>query len=130
MDEDIIEGEVIDSYDPREDPRIAFEVEDFQQHMDDMKCAYVFAADMISRGAFQSPPQPVESQAPGKGYVAVRVCGKVLVATGSWLLAKFPAPSEELRDEKPQDDWAWANEDTYKHPVMLPLPDLYKNWSL
>jgi len=128
MDEDIIEGEVIDSYDPREDPRIAFEVEDFQQHMDDMKRAYVFAADMISRGAFHPPKQPAKPQTPGKGYEVVRVCGKVLVATGSWLLAKFPAPSEEPEEEKQGDDWAWASQDTYKHPVMLPLPDLYKTW--
>ena len=95
MDEDIIEGEVVDSYDPREDPRIAFEVEDFQQHMDEMKQAYLFAADMISRGAFRPPPQPEAPQVPGKGRVAILMCGKVLIATGEWLVSKSALSTEK-----------------------------------
>jgi len=130
MDEDIIEGEVIDSYDPREDPRIAFEVEDFQQHMDEMKKAYLFAADMIGRGAFRAPPQPDEPQMPGKGRVAILMCGKLLIATGQWLVSKSSFSPENPPEEEQREDWAWSEQTSYRHPVVLPLPDIHRIRSL
>lgn len=130
MDDDVIEGEVLEYYDPREEPRIAYEVEDFQQRLDEMKGAFFVAADMIGRGAFHSPPRPEPPQVPSKGYMVIRTCGKVLVATGSWLLDKYPAPVEETPEEAQQEDWAWANQDAYKQPVLLPFPDLHRFWRL
>lgn len=130
MDEDIVEGEVIDSYDPRQDPRIAFEVEDFQQYMDEMKQAYLFAADMISHAPYYRPPKPHVSEMPGNNRVVVRICGKVLIATGQWLLSKSPGLPNSSPGAEKEEDWAWADQASYEQPTALPLPELHRIRSL
>lgn len=122
MDDEILEGEVIDPGDPGHTPWITPDVEAFQQYMGEMKQAYLFAADLIAQGAFQPPPAPRPTE-PGRRYVMVRRCGEALVAMGSWLLAKCPAPAETLSEEPPQREWGWAEADHFERPARLPLPE-------
>lgn len=121
MDDEIIEGEVFEPDEAWQTPWITLEVEAFQQQMDEMKQAYVFAADMIGRGAFQA--SPAQKPAPNRGYELVRLCGEALVSVGSWLLERCPNTDEKEPEAAPQSEGAWGHPESFERPARLPLPE-------
>jgi hypothetical protein len=126
MDDEIIEGEIIDAEAcPTLDGRIADEVEDFQQRMDEMKDMYLFAADHLKYRSYQPQPTTRSAQRPRRGFSAARTCGKTLVKVGNWLLEKCSATKEPLAsDEEAGVRWERSHETGLRRPVTLPPPNL------
>lgn len=124
MSDEIVEGEVFDPEEgPWTDPRIYFEVRDFQTRMDQMKQVYEYAAEGIRWGAFPPPPAPAQARKQGIGSAAARRCGKALVIAGQWLLKQYPEPNEAAPTDPEPDEWAWTSPTTWGIPAQLPMPN-------
>ena len=91
---EVIEGQVIE---PGSGAEIEIEVKEFQQRMDELKGAYLEAADLISQGAVWPSPEP-EPTEQSVGKMMVQACGKTLIAVGTWMVSRVDVPAGQPED--------------------------------